>query len=35
MAKIKQGDEVRAVFREAVVLAVQPVATPAPARKKD
>ena len=35
MAKIKQGDEVRAVFREAVVLAVQPVAAPAPAKKKD
>ncbi len=34
MAKIKQGDEVRAVFQEAVVLAVQPVAAPAPAKRK-
>lgn len=34
MAKIKQGDEVHAVFREAIVLAVEPVATPAPAKKK-
>jgi Cu/Ag efflux protein CusF len=34
MAKIKQGDEVHAVFREAIVLAVEPVAAPAPAQKK-
>ena len=33
MARIKQGDEVRAVFREAAVLSVQPVAAPAPAKK--
>jgi Cu/Ag efflux protein CusF len=32
MTKIKQGDEVHATFREAVVLAVQPA--PAPAKRK-
>jgi hypothetical protein len=34
MAKIKQGDEVHATFREAVVLSVQHAPAQAPAKKK-